>query len=312
MSSPDMNDMNDTNDTTHTIARELEARGIACFREEKLARYTTIRIGGPAELLVRPRTAEELRAVIDLAHSEDVALRVLGAGSNVLVSDEGVRGIVVHTRSLDEIRFEEGGVVQAGAGVHFPTLVRKATAKGLRGLEAGVGIPGSLGGVLTMNAGAYQFSIGPLVDEVITISPSRGPFHLRGDAIDFRYRASSFGGDLIVAHVRLVLAADDPRAVRADMDQHMRFRKETQPVGVKSSGCIFKNPEGGSAGKLLDELGLKGFRLGEARISEVHANFIVHDGAARALEILDLIDVVRTRVRKERSIELEPEIMTWN
>ena len=307
-----MNDMNDTNDTTHTIARELEARGIACFREEKLARYTTIRIGGPAELLVRPRTAEELRAVIDLAHSEDVALRVLGAGSNVLVSDKGVRGIVVHTRSLDEIRFEEGGVVQAGAGVHFPTLVRKATAKGLRGLEAGVGIPGSLGGVLTMNAGAYQFSIGPLVDEVLAISPSRGPFHLRGDAIDFRYRASSFGEDLIVAHVRLVLAADDPRAVRADMDQHMRFRKETQPVGVKSSGCIFKNPEGGSAGKLLDELGLKGFRLGEARISEVHANFIVHDGAARASEILDLIDVVRTRVRKETSIELEPEIMTWN
>ncbi len=307
-----MNDMNDTNDTTHTIARELEARGIACFREEKLARYTTIRIGGPAELLVRPRTAEELRAVIDLAHSEDVALRVLGAGSNVLVSDKGVRGIVVHTRSLDEIRFEDGGVVQAGAGVHFPTLVRKVTAKGLRGLEAGVGIPGSLGGVLTMNAGAYQFSIGPLVDEVLAISPSRGPFHLRGDAIDFRYRASSFGEDLIVAHVRLVLAADDPRAVRADMDQHMRFRKETQPVGVKSSGCIFKNPEGGSAGKLLDELGLKGFRLGEARISEVHANFIVHDGAARASEIFDLIDVVRTRVRKETSIELEPEIMTWN
>lgn len=304
--------MNDMNDTTHTIARELEARGIACFREEKLARYTTIRIGGPAELLVRPRTAEELRAVIDLAHSEDVALRVLGAGSNVLVSDKGVRGIVVHTRSLDEIRFEDGGVVQAGAGVHFPTLVRKVTAKGLRGLEAGVGIPGSLGGVLTMNAGAYQFSIGPLVDEVLAISPSRGPFHLRGDAIDFRYRASSFGEDLIVAHVRLVLAADDPRAVRADMDQHMRFRKETQPVGVKSSGCIFKNPEGGSAGKLLDELGLKGFRLGEARISEVHANFIVHDGAARASEILDLIDVVRTRVRKETSIELEPEIMTWN
>ena len=307
-----MNDMPDMNDTTHTIARELEARGIACFREEKLARYTTIRIGGPAELLVRPRTAEELRAVIDLAHSEDVALRVLGAGSNVLVSDKGVRGIVVHTRSLDEIRFEDGGVVQAGAGVHFPTLVRKVTAKGLRGLEAGVGIPGSLGGVLTMNAGAYQFSIGPLVDEVLAISPSRGPFHLRGDAIDFRYRASSFGEDLIVAHVRLVLAADDPRAVRADMDQHMRFRKETQPVGVKSSGCIFKNPEGGSAGKLLDELGLKGFRLGEARISEVHANFIVHDGAARASEILDLIDVVRTRVRKETSIELEPEIMTWN
>jgi len=299
-------------DRTDTIARELEAREIPCFREEKLARYTTIRIGGPAELLVRPRTVEELSEVIDLARSEDVPVRVLGAGSNVLVSDAGVRGIVLHTRALDEVRFEEGGLVQAGAGVHFPTLVRKATAKGLRGLEAGVGIPGSLGGVLTMNAGAYQFSIGPLVHEVVAVSPSRGRLTLAGDAIDFRYRASSFGRDLIVAHVRLVLAEDEPRAVRADMDRHMRLRKETQPVGVKSSGCIFKNPEGASAGKLLDELGLKGFRLGEARISEVHANFIVHDGAARASEILDLIDMVRTRVRKEMSIELEPEIMTWN
>ncbi len=294
------------------IARELEAREIPCFHEEKLARYTTIRIGGPAELLVRPRTVEELSAVLDLARAEDVPVRVLGAGSNVLVSDAGVRGIVLHTRALDEIRFEEGGLVQAGAGVHFPTLVRKATAKGLRGLEAGVGIPGSLGGVLTMNAGAYQFSIGPLVHEVVAVSLSRGPLTLAGDAIDFRYRASSFGRDLIVAHVRLVLAEDEPRAVRADMDKHMRFRKETQPVGVKSSGCIFKNPEGASAGKLLDELGLKGFRLGEARISEVHANFIVHDGAARASEILDLIDIVRTRVRKELSVELETEIMTWN
>lgn len=299
-------------DRTDTIARELEAREIPCFREEKLARYTTIRIGGPAELLVRPRTVEELSEVLDLARSEDVPVRVLGAGSNVLVSDAGVRGIVLHTRALDEVRFEEGGLVQAGAGVHFPTLVRKATAKGLRGLEAGVGIPGSLGGVLTMNAGAYQFSIGPLVHEVVAVSPSRGRLTLAGDTIDFRYRASSFGRDLIVAHVRLVLAEDEPRAVRADMDRHMRLRKETQPVGVKSSGCIFKNPEGASAGKLLDELGLKGFRLGEARISEVHANFIVHDGAARASEILDLIDMVRTRVRKEMSIELEPEIMTWN
>jgi len=296
----------------NTIARELEAREIPCFREEKLARYTTIRIGGPAELLVRPRTVEELSEVLDLARSEDVPVRVLGAGSNVLVSDAGVRGIVLHTRALDEVRFEEGGLVQAGAGVHFPTLVRKATAKGLRGLEAGVGIPGSLGGVLTMNAGAYQFSIGPLVHEVVAVSPSRGRLTLAGDAIDFRYRASSFGRDLIVAHVRLVLAEDEPRAVRADMDRHMRLRKETQPVGVKSSGCIFKNPEGASAGKLLDELGLKGFRLGEARISEVHANFIVHDGAARASEILDLIDIVRTRVRKELSVELETEIMTWN
>ena len=196
--------------------------------------------------------------------------------------------------------------------MHFPTLVRKTAARGLRGLEAGVGIPGSLGGVLTMNAGAYQFSIGPLVEEVVAVSPARGTLTLSRDEIDFRYRASSFGKDLIVARARLRLAEDDAKVVRADMDRHMRFRKETQPVGVKSAGCIFKNPDGGSAGQILDELGLKGFHVGAARISDVHANFIVHDGSARASDVLALVETIRERVREAMSIELEPEVMTWN
>ena len=132
------------------------------------------------------------------------------------------------------------------------------------------------------------------------------------DQIDFRYRASSFGRGLIVAGARLALTADDPAAIKADMDEHMRFRKETQPVGVKSAGCIFKNPEGGSAGKLLDDLGLKGFSVGGARISEVHANFIVHDGDADAKDVMSLIDAVRERVHKEAEVELEPEVMTWS
>jgi len=294
------------------LERELVRAGIPFETEVPLARYTTIGLGGPAEFLVRPRTADEAHTVLTLAAGEDLAVKVLGAGSNLLVSDAGVRGVVLHTAALDHVRFEDAGIVDAGAGCHFPGLVRQAASHGLRGLEPGVGIPGSLGGVLTMNAGAYRFSIGTLVEQVIAVSLERGKVLMPREQIDFRYRASSFGRGLIVAGARLALTPDEPSAIKADMDEHMRFRKETQPVGVKSAGCIFKNPEGGSAGKLLDDLGLKGFSVGGARISEVHANFIVHDGSADAKDVMGLIDAVRERVQREAEVELEPEVMTWS
>jgi UDP-N-acetylmuramate dehydrogenase len=249
--------------------------------------------------------------VLALARSADLPARILGAGSNLLVDDAGVRGLVIWTGALDSVSFPEAGIVEAGAGVHFPALVRQTAARGLRGLEAGVGIPGSLGGILTMNAGAYQFSIGPLVREVEAVSRDRGRMVLPGHEIDFRYRASSFGSDLLVARARLALALDDPSAIKRDMNEHMRFRKETQPVGVKSAGCIFKNPEGESAGRLIDRSGLKGFRVGGARVSEVHANFIVHEGRARTADVLALIDAVKERVLRQASILLETEVMTW-
>lgn len=300
-----------SNSAADRMALELERAGIAFEREAPLARYTTIGVGGPAELLVKPRTADDVHASLKLAMTNAVPVRVLGAGSNLVVSDHGVRGVVIQTATLDHVGFHEGGIVDAGAGCHFPGLVRQTAARGLRGLEAGVGIPGSLGGVLTMNAGAYQFSIGPLVEEVVAVSVERGKVSMLRDTIDFRYRASSFGPDLIVAGARLALTPDEPSAIRADLDTHMRYRKETQPVGVKSAGCIFKNPEGLSAGKLLDELGLKGFSVGGARVSEIHANFIVHDGGATAADVLGLIDAIRERVHRETEIELEPEVMTW-
>lgn len=307
-----MHELETMNGDREAFARELRQARVAFDREVLLARYTTIGLGGPAEFLVRPRTADEIHTLLKLATAHQLPVKVLGAGSNLIVSDAGVRGVVLHTAALDSVRFEEGGVVHAGAGCHFPGLVRQSASRGLRGLEAGVGIPGSLGGVLTMNAGAYQFSIGPLVDEVVAVSVERGKVVMTRDAIDFRYRASSFGHDLIVAEARLALTPDDPAAIRADMDERMRFRKETQPVGVKSAGCIFKNPEGGSAGKLLDELGLKGFSVGGARISDVHANFIVHNGGADTADVLELIDAVRQRVLQKTEIVLEPEVMTWS
>lgn len=293
-------------------ARLLEAASIPHTQQEPLSRHTTMGLGGPAELFVQPRSVAEITTVLEIVEAESMTLRVLGAGSNLLVDDRGVRGVVLHTGALDRVRFLDGGRIEAGAGVHFPALVRRTVTEGLRGLEAGVGIPGSLGGVLTMNAGAYDFSIGSRVERVSAVSPNRGPVSLRRGEIDFRYRASSFGSDLIVASARLALEQDDPASIKADLDRHLRLRKETQPVGVKSAGCIFKNPEGHSAGLLIDSLGLKGLRVGGARVSEVHANFIVHDGQASSADVLGLIDAVRDRVLRESTIALEAEVMTWS
>jgi UDP-N-acetylmuramate dehydrogenase len=296
---------------TSSLARELREAGIDFRLDEPLARYTTMGLGGPADLLARPASVAELVKLLALARSADLPVRVIGAGSNLLIDDSGVRGVVIATSAFDEVHFPAEGIVEVGAGVHFPALVRQTAARGLRGLEPGVGIPGSLGGILTMNAGAYQFSIGPLVREVEAVSAEKGRLELEGREIDFRYRASSFGPSLIVARARLSLTPDDPLAIKRDMNQHMRFRKETQPVGVKSAGCIFKNPAGDSAGRLIDRAGLKGFSVGGARISELHANFIVHEGRARTKDVLALIEAVRERVLKETSILLETEVMTW-
>jgi UDP-N-acetylmuramate dehydrogenase len=296
---------------TEALASELRAAGIDFRLDEPLARFTTMGLGGPADILVRPASAAEMVKLLALAREAELPVRVIGAGSNLLVDDAGVRGVVIATGALDEVHFAAEGMVEAGAGVHFPALVRQTASRGLRGLEAGVGIPGSLGGIITMNAGAYQFSIGPLVREVEAVSPDNGRVVLQGKEIAFRYRASSFGANLIVAGATISLTPDDPLAIKREMNEHMRFRKETQPVGVKSAGCIFKNPAGDSAGRLIDRAGLKGFRVGGARVSEVHANFIVHEGGATTGDVLALIDAVREKVLGETSILLETEVMTW-
>ena len=294
------------------MARELDDGGIAYTCEQPLSHFTTMGVGGPAEILVQPSTVDEMVLAIERARDLGLPVKVLGAGSNLLIHDAGVRGVVLHTMRLKSFVFGEDGRIEAGAGAHFPTLVKAAARRGLRGIEGGVGIPGSIGGVLTMNAGAYAFSISPMVEQVIVVSPNQGRITLDRGQIEFRYRSSSFGENLVITHVRLRLASDEPEAIKRDMDEHMRHRKQTQPVGVKSAGCIFKNPEGESAGRLLDRLGLKGFSVGSARISDVHANFIVHDGKASASDVAALIEAVQELVLKKTSITLEHEVMVWH
>jgi UDP-N-acetylmuramate dehydrogenase len=168
-----------------------------------------------------------------------------------------------------------------------------------------------MGGVLAMNAGAFDFSVGNWVEDVTVVSPLGEKLLLPRGRIDFRYRTSSLGDDFVVAACRMKLAEDDPRAIRTDMDKQMTVRRSSQPVGVKSAGCIFKNPSGDSAGRLIDSLGMKGFCVGGARVSEVHANFIVHDGKATTLDVLTLIEQIKEKVLRETSIELVEEVRQW-
>jgi len=300
---------------TEPLVAAFSKLGVRFRLEEPLARYTTLGVGGPAEVMVFPASAADLESVLQVAASGELPVLLLGAGSNLLVADSGVRAVVVHTGALKIVRFLEGGQVEVEAGANFPALVRAAATRGLRGLEAGVGIPGSLGGVLAMNAGAYGFSIGDWVEEATVVTRQGRLVRVERSQMDFRYRTSSLGSlgtGWAVAGCRLQLAADEPGAVWADVDKHMAERKATQPVGVKSAGCIFKNPPGESAGRLIDALGLKGLSVGGARVSEVHGNFIVHDGAARAVEVSALIEEIKSRVYRVAGIELEEEVKRWS
>lgn len=291
---------------------ELRETGVSFRREEPLSRYTTIGLGGPAEFMLFPASVGELQAVIAIMDGREIPVRILGAGSNLLVSDLGVRGAVVHMGAMKVTRFLEGGRLEAEAGVHFPGLVRRAVSRGLRGLEGGVGIPGSVGGVLAMNAGAYGFAMADRVERVTVVAPGKGMQELPREKVDFKYRSSSFGDDVIVARCLLRLEEDEPAAIRADMDRQLEDRKSTQPVGVKSAGCIFKNPPETSAGRMIDELGLKGLSVGGARVSDVHANFIVHDGNAKAADVFVLIEKLKEKVYQAMSVELEVEVKLWS
>ncbi|MFQ5790670.1 MAG: UDP-N-acetylmuramate dehydrogenase [Acidobacteriota bacterium] len=303
--------MNVASSPVGQLTAAFREAGVGFRLEEPLGRYTSIGLGGPAEVLAFPASTDQMLASVCLARELGLRARVLGGGSNLIVSDEGVRGVVIHTGAMKRVAFGEGGEVEAEAGMHFPALVRAAATRGLRGLEGGVGIPGSLGGVLAMNAGAYHFSIGEWVERVTVLAPLRGKVELERGQIDFRYRSSSLGDEIVVARCLLRLAEDDPKAIRADMDREMVTRKTTQPVGVKSAGCIFKNPSGDSAGRVIEAVGLKGLRVGGVRVSEVHANFMVHDGQAQARDVLVLIEKVKERVYRGTGIELEEEIKRW-
>jgi len=294
--------------TIQEMAAEL---GVECRLNEPISRHTTMGVGGPAPWFLLPRDAASLAGLVHELSSAAIAFRVLGAGSNLIVADEGLRTPVISTEKLAPDLSRAAGRVRAGAGMLLPRLVRELAALGLSGLEFAEGIPGSVGGGLRMNAGAGGRWLGDLVREVVCVTPLGALESRTTTKADFGYRRSFIGAEqLVVVEAVFEGAPDDPDSIRARMSDSRAYRLATQPLSERSSGCVFKNPEGGSAGAILEGLGLKGLSVGGAVLSDRHANFIVNRGATAA-DVLRLAEQVRDEVLRRAGVALEFEVVVW-
>lgn len=275
---------------------------------EPLARHTTFRIGGPADLYIECDSVSDLATCTEVLIEEDVPWTVLGRGSNVLVADAGYRGAVLTLGREFKRHSVDEGHFRCGAGVSLAAIVQDAFARGMTGLEFAVGIPGTIGGALVMNAGARDEWIGSIVESIGLFAPGVGLVSVRGPEVGWGYRRSDLAARGIVVETSLRLEPGDEWSIRQTMEASLRRRRRTQPLGMPNAGSVFVNPEGESAGRLIEASGLKGAREGGAQISEVHANFVVNTGGARAQDVLALIALAQRTVRDMHGIELRPEI----
>ena len=275
---------------------------------ERLARHTSYRIGGPADLLARPDTVDELGIVLREASAAGVGVTLLGGGSNVLVGDGGMRGLVVKLgRGFRRVEWKPDGV-RAGAAVQLGRLARESAARGLAGLEHAEGIPGTVGGALFMNAGAYGGDIAGTAETVDGLDANGSPLRLGRETLAFTYRRAHLPAGFVVTAVSFGLRAEKPYAVRSRLDAVRSRRVASQPQGQPNAGSIFKNPPGDHAGRLIEAAGLKGRRVGGARFSERHANFIVNEGRARATDVQVLMAIAQRAVWERSGVWLEPEV----
>ena len=273
-----------------------------------MTRHTTYRIGGPAALLVECASVADLATATSVLAEEGVDWRVLGKGSNVLVSDEGYNGAVITLGRDFKRHVLEGERLRTGAGVILGAIVRDAFSEGRTGLEFAVGIPGTVGGALAMNAGSREEWIGSIVESVTLFVPGQGLMSVRGPEIAWGYRTSGLAGRGIIVEAALRAVEGDMDHIRRTMEASLRRRKRSQPLSLPSAGSVFVNPDGDSAGRLIEAAGLKGTRVGGAQVSELHANFIVNTGGATAADVVALVRLVRDSVKEAHGIELTPEV----
>lgn len=293
--------------------REIAARfpNLEILRDEPMAEHTTFRIGGPARRMVRPASAEELAALLDLAHARGWPWLVIGNGSNLLAADEGLERLVIHTGRLELLERTGERTLRAGAGVSLARLAVFAQREALAGLAFAHGIPGSLGGAVCMNAGAYGGEMCQVVRSVDAWFPGRGVERLAVEELEFSYRRSLFSHTPgVVLSAEFFLTPGDPAAIKAEMEELIRRRREKQPLEYPSAGSTFKRPAGHFAGGLIEQCGLKGARVGGAQVSEKHAGFIINTGGATCADVADLIELVRGAVLRQTGVELEPEVKT--
>jgi UDP-N-acetylmuramate dehydrogenase len=294
------------------IGGDIQRRlGIKTSRDEPLARFTTMRVGGPADLFAEVRNLFELRGLLRFVRARDIPLFLLGRGSDLVISDRGIGGLVVMVRTaavtVDERR------LTAEAGVQMAKVATVARDAGLSGLEFGLAIPGTVGGAVWANAGAHGADVRSVLRTALVALADGSESELGPVELGMAYRETSLkhgrpGRPDVVLSATFELEPAEPDTIAARLADIRRWRGEHQPIGQKSAGSVFRNPDGDSAGRLIDELDLKGRRVGGAEVSPVHANFIVNTGGATAADIRDLAELVRQTVLRERGIELRYEV----
>ena len=277
--------------------------------QEPMASHTTFRIGGPADYFVMPENTEELAGVLKLCKEEHVPYFILGNGSNLLVGDNGFRGVVVQLyKNFDGVEIS-GTTVKAKAGAMLIRVAKEAGKAGLTGLEFASGIPGTIGGAMVMNAGAYGGEMKDVVTEVTVLTKEGGVKTLTGDQMNFRYRGSVVEDEgYIVLEAVMELKEGCLEEIQARMDELSVQRRTKQPIEFPSAGSTFKRPEGYFAGKLIQDAGLRGYRVGGAQVSEKHCGFVINAGEASAADVLQLMKDVSDKVQAAFGVPLEPEV----
>ena len=297
--------------TIDALLRELNEYKVGTVKkDEELARHTTMKIGGPADLFIEPTSIEGLKKTMQLVQKYRVNWRAIGRGSNLLVSDQGIEGVVIKLgNNLKDMKLD-GTQLTVGAGYSIVALAVLISKKGLSGLEFASGIPGSVGGAVYMNAGAHGSDISKILTNAHILFEDGSLQWLTNDEMEFSYRTSVLQKKRpgIVVEARFQLTEGDKEQIVAVMQKNKDYRKVTQPYDSPCAGSIFRNPLPHFAGKLIEEAGLKGFQIGGAQISEMHGNFIVNAGNAKAFDVLQLIEYVKKTIMEKYNIQMETEV----
>ncbi len=278
------------------------------FTNEPMSKHTSFKIGGPAEIFVKINNVEELKLIIKISKQAEVPITVVGNGSNLLVSDDGIRGIVLKIE-FDKIEIEESGKLKVGSGVKLAFLAQKCLKEKLEGVEFASGIPGTIGGAIRMNAGAHGSEMKDIVKKITCMTRDGKIQVISNEEAKFEYRNSIFSqNDYIILEAEIQLRKGNPEEIRSKMDEYATYRKEKQPIEYPSAGSTFKRGNDFITAKLIDECGLKGYQIGGAQVSEKHAGFIINKGNATAEDVKQLMKYVEEQVYNKFGKKIEPEI----
>ncbi len=283
----------------------LKEKGILYRKEEPLAPYTTLGIGGRADFIAFPEEGNILN-LMETIKNEMIPFYVIGGGSNLLIGDRGFKGVIISTRNMDTINLESF-TLTVGAGVRLGRVIAFLFKKGLSGMEGLIGIPGTIGGAVFGNAGSFGYEIKDCLEEIEIIDTQLKERIIKKSEIKFQYRSSGFSENSLIKKVTFILK-EEREDIFSKMKEFLTKKKQTQPLKERSAGCVFKNPENTSAGFLIEKAGLKGTRVGDIIVSSIHANYFINAGKGKATDFLKLMELVRERVLKAFSVELEPEI----